>query len=464
MKNPLDTIVQKVKESRVSPASFGVLPDGSLAEMVYDPVEGHTSFAVWRENSVTYDERLVLSETRILRPYAPDNSLIRNEIVLFPSAAEPYESEETLAAEVQAFIHRYVDLTPLFEQLSAYYVLFSWLYDSFNELPYLRAKGDTGSGKTRYLLTVGSLCYKPTFASGASTVSPLFRILDLFRGTLVIDESDFRFSDEKAEVVKILNNGNARGFPVLRSEVVGLQREFSPRAYQVYGPKLVATRGAFQDRALESRCLTEELGNRRLRPGIPINLPPAFKAEALALRNKLLWFRLANYGEAAVDPALVDDAIEPRLNQVFVPLLSMINDAGVRQSLRHVLHEYQRQLVADRGLEVEALVVEAIREVQEGSGGADLGIRDITSRFIEHHAEEMDRKVTPKWVGGIIRRRLGLRTLRRRDGHVIPASEASRLEQLYEKYGLNRDDASQDLPAEATFTSSPDVHGDPEWL
>ena len=54
---------------------------------------------------------------------------------------------------------------------------------------------------------MGSLCYKPIFASGASTVSPLFRILDSFRGTLIIDEDDFRFSDEKAEVVKILNNG-----------------------------------------------------------------------------------------------------------------------------------------------------------------------------------------------------------------------------------------------------------------
>jgi len=100
------------------------------------------------------------------------------------------------------------------------YVLFSWVYDAFNELPYLRLRGDAGSGKTRFLLIVGSLCYKPIFASGASTVSPLFRILDSMRGTLIVDEGDFRFSDEKAELVKILNNGNGRGFPVLRSESV----------------------------------------------------------------------------------------------------------------------------------------------------------------------------------------------------------------------------------------------------
>jgi hypothetical protein len=131
-----------------------------------------------------------------------------------------------------------------------------------------------GSGKTRFLLNVGSLCYKPIFASGASTVSPLFRLLQAFRGTLIIDEGDFRFSDEKVEVIKILNNGNAKGFPVLRGDTVR-GREFIPNAYQVYGPKLVATRGFFEDKALESRCLTEEMGTRRLRDEIPLNLTDA---------------------------------------------------------------------------------------------------------------------------------------------------------------------------------------------
>jgi hypothetical protein len=70
-----------------------------------------------------------------------------------------------------------------------------------------------GSGKTRALLVLGSLCYKSFFASGASTVSPIFHTLDAFRGTLIFDEADFRFSDERAEVVKILNNGNVSGLP-----------------------------------------------------------------------------------------------------------------------------------------------------------------------------------------------------------------------------------------------------------
>ena len=107
-------------------------------------------------------------------------------------ASEPriYGSEAELVEEIRKFIHRYVDLSEMFENVATHYVLLTWLYDAFNELPYLRLRGDYGSGKTRALLTIGSLCYKGFFASGASTVSPIFHTLDAFRGTLIFDEAD----------------------------------------------------------------------------------------------------------------------------------------------------------------------------------------------------------------------------------------------------------------------------------
>src|SRR2546426_10709837 len=89
-----------------------------------------------------------------------------------------------------------------------------------------------------------------------------------------------------------------------------------------------------------------------------------------------------------------------------------------------------------------------VLEVHDSSDVGDLGLLDITSRFIEHHAEEMDRKVTPKWFGGIIRRRLGLRTERRGGSYVIPMSEAPRLEQLYERYGLASAQNTPEEPAQ----------------
>jgi hypothetical protein len=278
-----ETFTRKTKKTQ--PLVSDVFDDGTMVEMVYRPEENRTAFIVWQHGSWTQESHFSARTGESYVPYSPRNNLLAHQVVLFPSEPEEYDSEETLMDEIRAFIHRYVDVTDLFEQIATHYVVLSWVYDRFHELPYLRLRGDPGSGKTRFLLTIGSLCYKPIFASGASTVSPLFRILDVMRGTLIIDEGDFRLSDERAEIVKILNNGNARGFPVLRTEVSG-KGEFNPRAYAVFGPKLIATRGYFEDRALESRCLTEEMGQRRLRDDIPIHVSPAYKDEALHLRNK----------------------------------------------------------------------------------------------------------------------------------------------------------------------------------
>jgi hypothetical protein len=424
------------KQQRPVPTVSAVFDDGSILETVYRPDEKRTAFVLWRAGEWKFEPSISVGPSQRAVPYSANNNLIKNEVVLLPSEPEEYGSEEALLHEIQSFIHRYVDVSPLFEKIASYYVLFSWVYDGFNELPYLRVRGDPGSGKTRFLLTIGSLCYKPIFASGASTVSPIFRILDAFHGTLIVDEGDFRFSDEKAEVVKILNNGNVKGFPVLRSESDG-KREFNPKAYHVFGPKLVATRGFFDDKALESRFLTEEMGQYRLRDDVPINLPSTWKEEALHIRNKLLLFRFRNLNKRQTTESLVDRTIEPRLNQIFVPLLSIIEDPDARHDLQELAKRYNREMIADRGMDMEAQILEVIRDMLSSPYGEQrLPLKDITSWFVDRHGMDYERKVTSKWIGTIIRKRLNLKTQKSHGVYVIPLSEKPKLDRLYEKYGI----------------------------
>jgi len=430
-------------QPRIIPTVSSALPDGTLIELAYDAHARRTSFVVWKDGSWGLAKRYSLDTNEILIPYSATNNLIRNEVVLLPSAPEEYGSEAELIRDIQSFIHRYVDVSPRFERIASYYVLFSWIYDGFNELPYLRLRGDYGSGKTRFLLTAGSLCYKPIFASGASTVSPIFHILDAFRGTLIIDEGDFRWSDEKADIVKILNNGNVKGIPVLRTEV-SAQREFNPRAFQVFGPKLVATRGYYDDRALESRFISEEMGQQRLRKDIPINLPAAYREEALRLRNKLLLYRFRNVGRATADPGLVDPTIEPRLNQIFVPLMSIVSDDRLQVELQEVARQYHRELVSDRGLDVEAQVLQVIKDLFADLQKTRVSVKDVTDLFIKRYGEEYERHVTTKWIGTIIRRKLHLPTQKSHGVFVIPLTEKAKLERLYERYGLTAADTDPD--------------------
>jgi hypothetical protein len=396
-------------EKQKLPVASIILDDGSIVETAYQPDRNRTFFVIYNAGRWTTQTHIASGSAGNLVPFSPSNNLIKNEVVLLPSGPEIYGSEETLVGEIRQFIHRHLDLDSAFEGVATHYVLLTWLYDAFNELPYLRLRGDYGSGKTRALLTIGSLCYKAFFASGASTVSPIFHTLNAFRGTLVFDEADFRFSDEKSEIVKILNNGNVRGLPVLRT-MMNNQKEFNPRAFHVFGPKILATRGSYDDKGLESRFLTAEMGSRHLRPDIPINLPETFKEEALHLRNKLLLYRFHRRHEVKLDESLVDPKLEPRLNQILLPLLSVVSDEALRSDLRSMALEAQMSLVADRGLLIEAQVLEILAELMADSHRPVIPVADIANGLLGRYGEEYDRPITNRWIGSILRKRLNIGT------------------------------------------------------
>jgi hypothetical protein len=310
-------------------------------------------------------------------------------------------------------------------------------------VPYLRALGDYGSGKTRFLQVIGSICYKPIFAGGATTASPIFRMLDAHRGTLILDEADFQFSDATADIVKILNNGYARGFPVLRTEGKGT---FEVKTFEVFSPKVIATRQKFKDRALESRFLVEEMGQRRLRDDIPLSLPPHFEIEARLLRNKLLWWRFQHYGQHLAFSYGRESAIHPRLQQIILPLLSIIRSEAVRTELAELIASYHRDMVADRGMSMEADALSALLMCTH-LGAPEISIKQITEAY---NAEVEEKEtISHKRMGWLLRHRLQLKTHKRRHGYVISLSEnAERLALLREKYGLT-DDGEDPNPDEA---------------
>jgi hypothetical protein len=410
-----------------------------IVEMVYDEPTQHTQLAVFTNGVVSYHESVTVKGVR-LKPLSPQSDVVRKKVILFPSRATEYGTEARLIADIQDFIHRYLDISPFFEQIAAYYVLLSWTYDAFNEVPYLRALGDYGSGKTRFLLVIGSLCYKPIFAGGATTVSPIFRMLDAHRGTLIFDEADFRFSDSTADIVKILNNGYARGFPVLRSEGKGT---FEVKTFEVFSPKVIATRNTFKDKALESRFLVEEMGHRPLRDGIPLSLPPAFETEARELRNQLLWWRFQNYGKQRVVDDTLDRRIQPRLRQIVLPLLSIIHAGDVRSGLEGFIDDYNRDIIADRGMSWEADAFAALLACCR-SGAREVTVKQITDAYNDEVEEK--ETISHKKMGWLLRVKLRLKTQRKEHGYVVSLPEnQARIAALSEKLGMGQDESLDDL-------------------
>ena len=417
------------------PAVSRCLSDGTAIELLHDPEARTTAFAVWANGRWAIEPEVTIAGERLV-PFSPRNNLIRNEAVLLPSRPQEHGSEHELVSSIQAHIHRYTDLSPSFERVATHYVLLTWLYDAFSDLPYLRLRGDFGTGKTRALLTIGSICYKPFFASGASTISPIFHTLDAFRGTLIFDEADFRFSDERSEIVKILNNGHVRGMPVLRT-MMNHQKEFNPRAFHVFGPKIVATRGHYDDSGLESRFITEDTGARPLRSDVPINLPETFKAEACELRNKLLLYRFHRRHEVRLDPSLADARLEPRLNQIMLPLLSVAAEPPLRAEMRSMALRMQASLAAERGSLIEAQILEVLFELVNASPRPTIPISLLTAALIERYGAEYERPLTNRWIGSIVRRKLNLETYKSHGVYVIPSAQRQKIALLSARYGID---------------------------
>jgi len=375
-----------------------VLPDGTVGEMVVTK-DDERSFMIVANGLV----RNVYQYETAKITYLPTNDLLVGEVVHFANTAVPYDSQALLFKEIKGFIHRYLELSSDFEEIASLYVLLTWVYEFAPSIPYLRVIGDWGTGKTRFLQVAGAVCFRPIFASGATTPAPIFRILEQFRGTLVLDEADFKDSAAWAEMVKLLNNGYRPGMPVLRADKEN--GKWYPRSYQVFGPKLISTRFPFKDEALESRCLTSEMLTLT-RDDIPRVLPPVFNKEVNELRAKLLTFRLANltklkgktFGNELLEPNL-----QPRLQEILIPLKVMLNgDGTMAEALAGFVHRLQDNLYYRRKESLKGKVLIALLELHDE--GQELSSQSIADRIVQ---SDEDNEINSRKVGWIIKK-LGL--------------------------------------------------------
>ncbi len=69
-------------------------------------------------------------------------------------------------------------------------------------------------------------------------------------------------------------------------------------------------------------------------------------------------------------------------------------------------------------------------------GPKELTVQAVADWFSDRHADEYDRKVTPKWVGTILRNRLHLRTEKRHGVFTLADSEGPKLDLLFERFGV----------------------------
>lgn len=449
--------------------------DGHLFEMIYDARHENgprTGFAVRYPDGRLGVVAMLETENYRILPFPPSESLVKQNIVRLPSTLKTYNSDVELQRHIQGFIHKYVDLPGHMEQLASYYVMMTWLYDVFYVVPYLRARGNSDSGKSRFTEVVGELCMRAIFVTGSTTPSPVFRTMEKWGGlTLIMDEADLPHSETSADWVQMFNTGYKKGFSILRTAIK--DGSAIVEGFNAFGPKVLNMRGKFIDDATESRCLTwDATVGRGIRADIPRYIADrdGYYAEALDIRNQLLAFRLRNWGQVAVDynhDSL--RAMPGRLVEITVPLMSITKEHEFKQSVMGFVAAMNYQAIMDRSVTLEAKVLEGLlrayylpdAKIMELSDGLreqlKLQVSHITRQtnvlINRENAEAGDsdddgtgrsRSVSAGKVGRIINVLLNLRTERTKLGTrgMCVVWDDARIGALITRYGL------EDLVAE----------------
>lgn len=419
-----------------------------IVEQIHDPLlEPSNQFAVYSciEKNIT-TQPSVCSEDGIEYIPIQSSSLIDSKVVLLPSEATDYGTEEMLVAEIKEFIHKYLDVHPFHETITVHYILMTWVFDRLSVVPYLRALGDYGVGKTRFIQTIGSLCYKPMFLAGATSDAFLFRVIELFGGTLVINEMERVNTDMKSQITVILNNGYEKGMSIGRVEG---EKKREPKTFNVFCPKLFSIRKRFKDLALESRIITVPM-RQTARKDIPITISEIFWKDSLKLRNKLLKYRFDHLNDVASIEFLEKehknklDELEPRLRQTLLPLVLVMTEKRVIDRFLDYASDFQKQLVTDRGLELNALVFEKLYELDKKNEGV-VTVKDVTN-LAQKDIENERIKLTSQKVGKIIRDDLGFKTKKGTGGlyHVIVTEHT--MNYLIDRYGIESPSSPQTPP------------------
>jgi hypothetical protein len=240
-----------------------------------------------------------------------------------------------------------------------------------------------------------------------------------------------------SDIIKVLNTGYQRGTPVLRSEGKGT---FEIKTFEVFGPKIVATRETFKDKALESRFLVEDMGSSSLRSDIPRTLDESFYNQAQQIRNKLLMWRFDNYFKPLEKREEIIAGIHPRLNQIVVPLLTIIKDQKIRESLKQFIIQYNNELVTDRGMSWESDIVYAVLKLEHQHQATEPTVKDITTE-LNKEADISDDMLQPRKVGWYLRAKLQLKTEKTRKGFVLNIKRnRKRLDMWKERFGITDED------------------------
>lgn len=229
---------------------------------------------------------------------------------------------DELLTNIMDEIKKYVVLHNYDAIATALFVLFTYLFQSSTCCPILAAQSpEKRCGKTTWM-SILSFLVKNSLA--ASNISPaaLFRVVEKYMPTLLIDEAD-SFLKENEELRGVLNSGHTRATAfVIRT--TGDDHE--PKQFSTWGPKVIALIGKLPD-TLSDRSIIINLRRKKSDETVErLRVDQATEFEVLKSKS-LRW--ASDYSEAVrkKDPD-IPAGLHDRAADNWRPLLAIADLAG----------------------------------------------------------------------------------------------------------------------------------------
>ncbi len=456
-------IIRTINTPRFSGGPEPIRVDGILRFVQYDGERGLETkeFGEWQCIRCHHIQLVQIEKGKIYEPFECENDVCKRKTgfkPLFPKELVrpiwplpgPYIECPGwgIYIDVLDFCKKYLILEDREYYVMALWIMATWLSEDFKTAPYLTFIAPKSSGKTAALNVLHELAYR-AISTVSVTAAALFRCIDLWHVTLLIDEAEYqvRADTESGQALYgCLNGGYKRGSYALRTE--GDANCRVPAAFELFGFKAIASTKLFLP-TLESRSI---IFNMRQATPKEIIID---EEEARTIRSKLLYWRYETLGKL---PNVQPDSKIGRIVEMLTPLYTVaqilkyskdakvpITYEGLSILLNNLIEDMQEQRKQEEQDSAEGQVLKVVKDLIEKDAQYELFIRikDVANDLIAGFEwEEVPGKQKISARVGQILKTMGILTTRQKYGMILNYEEsrnAKRLNELYKRFLRDED-------------------------
>ena len=409
--------------------------NGSIIQSIYQ--NDRMAFLIWHKGKCVPIEPGIIELKDIVEYETVPLLWAEKGVITFPTG-HSMDGHDDLLVDLYAFFKSKILIDDKYIWLMAAYAYYTWFYDGLTTAPYLFIVGDYGTAKTRILELLQLVCFNPVNLGTSVTNANIFRVQDMVKGTLIIDEFEKNASSKNDDYAQILNNGYSYPGTVIRAESDG--KKFTPVPFTVFGPKIIGARELPNDKALISRCFvirTEHHTNDELiQSNIPLDLKDKDRADGEMLRNRMLGLRFAKSNKRPqLRKGIKFRTSRPRNVQLLTSILSVM-PSQFQHRIASMLESLLVGSSAYQNSQIEMDVVAALdiilrNKYQDWKNVLPISIslNEIDDTILKGAKRHYFNREL-----GMAAKAMGLKTTRHGTGTKVKIDSASELSELSERY------------------------------